>query len=262
MIMTSNMTILSTLAGIGLLMSGCSNELELPTYTGPKNPVEISPEDSDLLHFEGRAEPLSCGRNLVKRFIEVPNSNWGRTDRSSSSFVTYPDVCEWLGAFWFLEAAIDNAILTADDAARKEAISLMQGIVDRYDNVITGKTMFGSGTPLYTGLLWRYDSGENRVDYYIWGAISLHIASIMDNTKYSGISWPQTREEYLEFGLQYAEAQFHPYTFEEFRPGSKTLHPMTWAGWTPARNTTCHRRNTTLGKAIWTKDIHGRPVSG
>lgn len=217
MIMTSNMTILSTLAGIGILMSGCSNELELPTYTGPKNPVEISPEDSDLLHFEGRAEPLSCGRNLVKRFIEVPNSNWGRTDRASSSFVTYPDVCEWLGAFWFLEAAIDNADRKGDSEAKQEAIGLMQGIVDRYDDVITGKTTFGSGTPLYTGLLWRYDTGENRVDYYIWGAISLHIASIMDNPKYSGVSWPQTREEYLEFGLQYAESQFHPYTFEEFK---------------------------------------------
>ena len=217
--MARYMNILSILLINGLLLGGCTAK-EAPDTGGsgkdekPQTGTE-APDFDMLLNFEGKAEPISCGRNIVKRFIEVPNSNWGRTDKSPSSLVTYPDVCEWLGAFWFLEAAVDNAILTGDETARREAISLMQGIVDRYDDVITGKTTFGSGTPLYTGLLWRNE--HNRVDYYIWGAISLHIASIMENPKYNEVDFPQTRAEYLEFGLQYADNQFHPYTMEEFQ---------------------------------------------
>ena len=64
--------------------------------------------ESSLTGFEGKAEPIECGKNLVRRFIEIPQSNWGRTDagKQPSSFVTYPDVCAYLGSFWFLEAAV------------------------------------------------------------------------------------------------------------------------------------------------------------
>lgn len=248
--MTRYMNILSALLINSLLLFGCAGKEDLHpdagSGNGDQNQSQTETTDfSMLLDFEGKAEPIDCGKHLVERFIEVPNSNWGRTDKSSSSFVTYPDVCAWLGAFWFLEAAIDNAILTGDSEARQEALSLMQGIVDRYDNVITGKTTFGGGKPLYTGLLWRDE--HNRVDYYIWGAISLHIASIMDNPKYAGVNFPQTREEYLEFGLEYADNQFHPYTLEEFQtrfsnaaeydpgrvdPGKKyNLTESTYSGW-------------------------------
>lgn len=208
---------LSILLINSILLSGCTEKAEAVTAAGGAGgrPVVDTPDYSMLLDFEGKAEPVSCGRHLVQRFIEVPNSNWGRTDKASSSFVTYPDVCAWLGAFWFLEAAIDNAILTGDNEAKDEAVSLMQGIVDRYDNVITGKTTYGNPPkPLITDLMWRDES--NRVDYYIFGAISLHMASIMDNPKYAGVNWPQTRREYLSFGLQYADNQWIPLTKDEF----------------------------------------------
>ena len=208
--------ILSLLLSCSLLLSACG-EKENPGGNGNWTP---KPGSSDLLNFTGKAEPLECGRNLVAHFIETPQSNWGRTDagKKPSSLITYPDVCAYLGAFWFLEAAIDNAILTGDDEAKAEAITLMQGMVDKYDDVITGKTTYttdgGEVRPVFTDLLWRHES--NRVDYYLFGAISLHIASIMDDPKYSGVTWKQTREEYLEFGLEYAENQFRPYTRSEF----------------------------------------------
>ena len=210
------MAILSLLLTGCLALSSCGNTLDpyANKYTGGSPSVSES-ADYDLTDFEGKAEPLLCGTNLVKRFIEVPNSNWGRTDKSSSSFVTYPDVCAWLGAFWFLEAAIDNAVLNEDEQRKQEYLGLMQDIVDRYNNVITGKTTYGDPPkPLVTDLLWRHES--NRVDYYIWGALSLHIASIMENPEYTGIEWYQTREGYLQFGLEYADNQWHPYTRDEF----------------------------------------------
>ena len=238
------MTILSSLLTAFLLLSSCEEK----ENTTPETPAETN---YDLLEFEGKAEPLDCGRNLVKRFIEIPQSNWGRIDagKQPSSFVTYPDVCAYLGAFWFLEAAIENADLTGDEEARQKAMDLMQGMVDKYDDVIDGRTTYttssGEVLPVITDLLWRHES--NRVDYYIFGAISLHIASIMENPAYSGINWKQTREEYLEFGLEYADNQFHPYTLEEFRtrfsnaaeydpgrvdPGKKyNLTESTYSGW-------------------------------
>lgn len=209
--------IISVLLSCSLLLSACG-EKENPDGNGGRTPSATG--DSDLLNFEGVAEPVDCGRHLVARFIETPQSNWGRTDagKKPSSLITYPDVCAYLGAFWFLEAAIDNAILKGDDEAKSEAITLMQGMVDKYDDVITGKTTYttdaGEVRPVFTDLLWRHES--NRVDYYLFGAISLHIASIMDDPKYSGVTWKQTREEYLEFGLEYAENQFYPYTRSEF----------------------------------------------
>lgn len=214
--MCNNMSMFfSFVAGCFLLLN-CSAEKEDAGDIGNPYP----PENSSLVGFEGKAEPLECGSNLVRRFIEIPQSNWGRTDaaKKPSSFVTYPDVCAYLGAFWFLEAAVDNAVLNGDDEARGKAIDLMQQMVDKYDDVITGKTTFvdsqGNTKPVVTDLLWRHES--NRVDYYIFGAISLHIASIMENPKYDGVIWRQTREEYLSFGLQYADSQWEFFDIEGF----------------------------------------------
>jgi len=204
-----------------LSLPACTEPKDYPPLNGGGYKPDIpSVEQNGLVGFEGKAEPIGCGKELVRRFIEIPQSNWGRTDagKSPSSFVTYPDVCAYLGAFWFLEAAVDNAIVSGDDNVRTEALELMQGMVDKYNDVITGKTRYkdskGNEKPLVTDLLWRHES--NRVDYYIFGAISLHIASIMNNPKYSSVKFPQTKKEYLDFGLEYADNQWNPLTRAEF----------------------------------------------
>lgn len=215
--------ILSTAFAACIFISGCSTGKEYPPLSGGgygKDEPSGSQVESSLTGFEGKAEPIECGKNLVRRFIEIPQSNWGRTDagKQPSSFVTYPDVCAYLGSFWFLEAAVENAMLKGDTDAKAEAIGLIQGMVDKYNDVITGKTTYqdskGNTLPVITDLLWRHES--NRVDYYIFGAISLHIASIMENPDYEGVTWRQTREEYLDFGLQYADNQWNPLTRAEF----------------------------------------------
>ncbi|MCM1176851.1 MAG: glycoside hydrolase family 88 protein [Clostridium sp.] len=221
--MARHLHILSLASAAVIFLSGCSTQKGYPPLNGGNygnGEPPIQSGESELVNFEGKAEPLECGKNLVRRFIAIPQSNWGRTDagKQPSSFVTYPDVCAYLGSFWFLEAAVDNAILKGDDEARDEAIGLIQGLVDKYDDVITGKARYtdskGNSLPLFTDLLWRHES--NRVDYYIFGAVSLHIASIMDDEKYEGVTWRQSRKEYLDFGLQYADNQWNPLTRAEF----------------------------------------------
>ena len=225
----------------------CTKEKDYPPVNGGGyKPGGSSGGQIGLVGFEGKAEPVGCGKNLVRRFIEIPQSNWGRTDagKQPSSFVTYPDVCAYLGAFWFLEAAIDNALLHDDAEARDEALGLMQEMVNKYNDVIIGKSTYkdskGIERPLVTDLLWRHES--NRVDYYIFGAISLHIASIMDNPKYASVKFPQTRNEYLDFGLAYADNQWNPLTRAEFDARfnssaynhTSTLFKMSdgdWAKW-------------------------------
>ena len=220
-------TIAATLVFVVFSLS-CEKPKSYPPLNGGGYKPETPPTEggagsesgSYLIGFEGKAEPIDCGKNLVRRFIEIPQSNWGRTDdgKQPSSFVTYPDVCAYLGAFWFLEAAVENATLNKNEDARSEALALMQGMIGKYDDVITGKATYkdskGNVKPLVTDLLWRHES--NRVDYYIFGAISLHIASIMENPAYSSLNYSQTRQEYLEFGLQYADNQWAPLTRSEF----------------------------------------------
>ena len=96
--MTRYMNILSALLINSLLLFGCAGKEDLHpdagSGNGDQNQSQTETTDfSMLLDFEGKAEPIDCGKHLVERFIEVPNSNWGRTDKSSSSSVTYPDVC-------------------------------------------------------------------------------------------------------------------------------------------------------------------------
>ena len=138
--MMKSMTILSSLLTAFLLLSSCEEK----ENTTPETPTETN---YDLLEFEGKAEPLDCGRNLVKRFIEIPQSNWGRIDagKQPSSFVTYPDVCAYLGAFWFLEAAIENADLTGDE----------ENTGCQHDPAPPGQM------PHYH-VLWRMGSGEDN----------------------------------------------------------------------------------------------------
>jgi len=234
---------------LSLCVWACSGQDDYPpTDGGGYKKNDPGDGQSTLTGFEGKAEPVGCGKNLVRRFIEIPQSNWGRTDagKQPSSFVTYPDVCAYLGAFWFLEAAIDKAVADSDAEALDEALALMQGMVDKYDAVMTGKTTYkdsqGDDKPLFTDLLWRHES--NRVDYYIFGAISLHIASIMENPLYSSVNFPQTREEYLSFGLEYADNQWNPLTRAEFDARfsssaynhSGTLFKMSDGDWTKWEN--------------------------
>lgn len=202
--MTSVYRKITAVAAGVIFLFGCTPGKEYPAPGGNWNTGgsegEIDAWNLTDWSDKPSVDPIVVGRHLAERFVEIPNSNWGSIDKSPSSFVTYPDVCAYLGAFWYAEAAGDTDVI--------------QQLVDKYNDVITGVSKQANGNPLVTDLLWRHES--NRVDYYIFGAIALHIASIMDDPAYSGVTFHETKESYLKFGLQYADSQWEFFDIEGF----------------------------------------------
>ena len=89
---------------------------ETPTTPEGEGNTPQKVEAYNLLDFSVKpiAEPISMGRNLAERFIEVRHSYWGNINSSyTADHITYPDVCAWLGAFWWAEAAQDQEIFDA-----------------------------------------------------------------------------------------------------------------------------------------------------
>ena len=104
-------TILLGFAAAGLCLTACSEKATSGSGVKPKPKPDPTPEveDYDLVSFPDRKGPKTVGEGVVDLFIRSGNSNWGDMHSSKKSTLTsYPDVCAWLGAFWYAEAAGNN----------------------------------------------------------------------------------------------------------------------------------------------------------
>lgn len=128
----------------------------------------------DLKKFPEGSKPEEIGVKLVERYLQTPHSDWGRINsKHKVTFVTYPDVCAWLGSLWFTTA-------TKNDY-------LYGQLVERFDPLFTTqKNMLPEFRP----------KPHNVVDWYVFGAVPLEIYKRKEDTKY------------LELGLQYADKQW------------------------------------------------------
>ena len=149
---------------------------ETPTTPEGEGNTPQKVEAYNLLDFSVKpiAEPISMGRNLAERFIEVRHSYWGNINSSyTADHITYPDVCAWLGAFWWAEAAQDQEIFDA--------------LVAKFD------LLFTTEKHLQPNL---NTTASNKVDYYVFGALPLHIYQF------------RKEQKYLDLGLKYADGQW------------------------------------------------------
>lgn len=128
----------------------------------------------DLKKFPEGSKPEEIGVKLVERYLQTPHSDWGRINsKHKVTFVTYPDVCAWLGSLWFTTA-------TKNDY-------LYGQLVERFEPLFTTqKNMLPEFRP----------KPHNVVDWYVFGAVPLEIYKRKKDTKY------------LELGLQYADKQW------------------------------------------------------
>ena len=164
--------LMALFSSTGFILPGCNNEVVIPDDPdGEEKPDTIS---YNLNVFPEGSEPEVIGKQLVRRFIQVPYSFWGNINsQNTPDHVTYPDVCAWLGALWF-----------ADKVADEE---LYNGLVGKFEPLFTtDKAMQPSLRP----------SAANIVDYYVFGAVPLEIYK------------KKKEARYLELGMKYADGQW------------------------------------------------------
>jgi len=128
----------------------------------------------DLKKFPEGSQPKEVGIKLVERYLQTPHSHWGDINsKHKVTFVTYPDVCAWLGSLWFTTA-------TKND-------NLYNQLIDRFEPLFTTqKNMLPEFRP----------KPHNVVDWYVFGAVPLEIYKRKKDSKY------------LDLGLQYADKQW------------------------------------------------------
>ena len=128
----------------------------------------------DLKNFPEGSKPREIGDKLVERYLQTPHSHWGNiSSEHKVTFVTYPDVCAWLGSLWFTTA-------TKND-------NLYDRLVDRFDLLFTTqKDMLPEFRP----------KPHNVVDWYVFGAVPLEIYKRKKDAKY------------LDLGMEYADKQW------------------------------------------------------
>lgn len=161
---------LVTILFISLLWIGCGDSKD----PDPNGGIDNEEANYNLDNFPQNADPKLVGEKLVERFINTPHSYWGNiTSQYKPDHVTYPDVCAWMGAFWFVKG-IKNE-------------NLHNRLVNKFEPLFTTeKNMQPSLSP----------SVSNIVDYYVFGAIPLEIYKEKEEDKY------------LELGMKYADGQW------------------------------------------------------
>ena len=178
----------------GLYLTSCEEKATLgsnnkPDKEKPTDPEKPEVSDYDLIQFPANKDPKTVGEGLVTLFINSGNSNWGDMhSKTKSTLTSYPDVCAWLGAFWYAEAAGNDVLfdrlvakfdqfLEVDDKSREPNKSLVTKI-PRTEN--------------------------NAVDYNIFGAVPLHIYTVLKQR-----GKPESAiKKYLDLGLPYADQQW------------------------------------------------------
>jgi rhamnogalacturonyl hydrolase YesR len=128
----------------------------------------------DLKNFPKGSQPKEIGIKVTERYLQTPHSHWGNIDgKNKTTFITYPDVCAWLGALWFTKTIKND--------------SLYRKLVERFEPLFTTqKDLLPEMRP----------KPHNVVDWYVFGAVPFEIYKENKDPKY------------LELGLKYADGQW------------------------------------------------------
>lgn len=175
----------------GLCVAGCSEKATTGTGVKPKPTPEPDPdvEEYDLITFPDRKDPKTVGEGVVNLFIRSGNSNWGDMHSSKkSSLTSYPDICAWLGAFWYAEAAGNNGLFD-------QLVAKFDQFLEVDDKSIEPNKSLVTQIPR---------TENNAVDYNIFGAVPLHIYYVK---KQRGAAEADIKK-YLDLGLRYADQQW------------------------------------------------------
>lgn len=203
-------TLVAALTLAALCLAGCSEKATIGSGKKPggggTKPEDPQTEEYDLITFPAGKDPKTVGEGVTDLFIRSGNSNWGDMHSSSkSSLTSYPDICAWLGAFWYAEASGNNA--------------LFDRLVAKFDLFFTTNSNLVTKIPR---------TENNAVDYNIFGAVPLHIYHVK---KQRGAAEAEIRK-YLDMGLPYADQQWELPTeakYIEKLPNAKKWHDQGYS---------------------------------
>lgn len=170
------MKIFFLIAGVlftSVLLACCNKGSDGPG-TDPGPDVKKDSAAYDLKNFPEGSQPEKIGVKLTERFLQTKHSYWGNVNSQyTADHITYPDVCAWLGAFWFTKA-IKNDVL-------------QNALVNKFEPLFTTEKHLQPNLNTTAG---------NKVDYYVFGAVPLEI--------YNG----KKESRYKELGMKYADGQW------------------------------------------------------
>jgi len=121
-------------------------------------------------NFPEKSNPITVGNKISERFLFQPHSLYGKLFKSNLQppQITYPDVCTWLGGFWFAKATNNQALLNR--------------LEDRFQPLFTNESK----------LLPK----PNHVDNNVFGTLPLELYMKTKDQKY------------LDMGMHYANTQW------------------------------------------------------
>ncbi|GAA3624418.1 glycoside hydrolase family 88/105 protein [Flavivirga jejuensis] len=126
-------------------------------------------QDFNFKNWPEGKSPKEIGLRIAGKFLKTGHSRFGNTHpKNPPSYITYPDVCTWLGGMWFAEATKNKV--------------LFRGFEDRF-------------TPLF-GEEKNLLPKPNHVDNNVFGSVPLEL--YMQTGK----------KKYLDLGLHYANTQW------------------------------------------------------
>lgn len=157
----------------GIFLISCSKGSVDPK-TDPKPDPKPDTSAYDLENFPAGSGPEEIGIKLTERFLQTRHSYWGNIySQYTADHITYPDVCAWLGAFWFTKSIKND--------------ELYNRLINRFEPLFTTEKHLQPN--LNT-------TADNKVDYYVFGAVPLEIYSRKKESRYK------------DLGMKYADGQW------------------------------------------------------
>jgi rhamnogalacturonyl hydrolase YesR len=131
--------------------------------------ASVNAQVYNLKDFPKGSTPDEIGYRIVNKYLKTPHTRFGNPrPEKPPTYITYPDVCAWLGSLWFADIVKDE--------------QLYGRLVERFEPLFsTEKNM--QPRPVH-------------VDYNVFGSIPLQIYQKNKNP------------EYLRLGLMYADTQW------------------------------------------------------
>ncbi|AOW09016.1 glycoside hydrolase family 88/105 protein [Flavobacterium gilvum] len=132
--------------------------------------LQATSQQKCFKNFPAKANPETVGIQITERFLSRPHSTYGNPLKMHlpAPQITYPDVCTWLGGFWFTKATNNKELFNKLEA--------------RFQPLFTNEA----------NLLPK----PNHVDNNVFGTLPLELYMQTKNQKY------------LDMGMHYANTQW------------------------------------------------------